>query len=108
MASKLRASKANQVKSSLKTSGRFCSDQSAIWNQVEKMAMQRNAVSVFIEIQPIAQQSAEHVLVPSIGRANLSIAIKIVNIRIVVGISNDQPGFDPQGEILVFENEVGE
>ena len=45
MVSKLRARKADQVKFSLKNSGRFSSDQGAIWNQVERMAMQRDAVS---------------------------------------------------------------
>jgi hypothetical protein len=58
MASKLRARKADQVKSSLKRSGRFLSDQSAIWNQVEKMAMQRNAVSPSMAMSEIYHKEA--------------------------------------------------
>jgi hypothetical protein len=58
MASKLRASKANQVKSSLKTSGRFSSDQSAIWNQVERLAMQRKAVSPSMAMSEIYRKEA--------------------------------------------------
>jgi hypothetical protein len=58
MASRLRASKADQVKFSLKNSGRFSSDQSAIWNQVEKMAMQRKAVSPSMAMSEIYRKEA--------------------------------------------------
>jgi hypothetical protein len=58
MASKLRARKADQVNFSLKNSGKFSSDQSAIWNQVEKMAMQRNAVSPSMAMSEIYKKEA--------------------------------------------------
>ena len=58
MASKLRAHKAAQVKQSLKHTGRFSSDQSAIWNQVEEMAMQRDAVSPSMAMSEIYRKEA--------------------------------------------------
>jgi hypothetical protein len=58
MAGTLRAHKANQVKFSLKNSGRFSSDQGAIWNQVEKMAMQRDAVSPSMAMSEIYRKEA--------------------------------------------------
>jgi hypothetical protein len=58
MASKLRARKADQVKFSLKNSGKFSSDQSAIWNQVENMAMQRDAVSPSMAMSEIYRKEA--------------------------------------------------
>ena len=58
MAGTLRAHKAEQVKFSLKNSGRFSSDQGAIWNQVERMAMQRNAVSPSMAMSEIYRKEA--------------------------------------------------
>jgi len=58
MSSKLRARKADQVKFSLKNSGRFSSDQGAIWNQVEKMAMNLNAASPSMAMSEIHRKEA--------------------------------------------------
>jgi len=58
MASKLRASKADQVKSSLKNSGKFRSDQSAIWDDVEKMASNLSAESPSMAMSAIYQKKA--------------------------------------------------
>jgi len=58
MSSKLRARKADQVKFSLKNSGRFSSDQGAIWNQVEKMAMNLNAASPSMAMSEILRKEA--------------------------------------------------
>jgi hypothetical protein len=58
MAGTLRAHKAAQVKFSLKNSGRFRSDQSAIWNQVERMAMQRDALSPSMAMSEIYRKEA--------------------------------------------------
>jgi hypothetical protein len=58
MASKLRAHKAAQVKQSLKHTGRFRSDQSAIWKSVEKMAMLRDAVSPSMAMSEIYRKEA--------------------------------------------------
>jgi hypothetical protein len=45
MSSKIRASKADQVRFSLKASGRFASDQGAIWGDISDLAHDRGAVS---------------------------------------------------------------
>jgi hypothetical protein len=67
MPSKLRACKAKQVKSSLKRSGKFRSNQSAIWDDVEDLALNLDAASpstamsaIFQKEAPTIQKYAEH------------------------------------------------
>ena len=58
MASKLRARKADQVKSSLKRSGKFISNQSAIWDDVSEMAMNMDAESPSMAMSAIYRKKA--------------------------------------------------
>ena len=58
MASTLRARKAAQVKSSLKKTGKFLSDQSAIWNGVSEMAFNLNAESPSMAMSEIYRKKA--------------------------------------------------
>jgi hypothetical protein len=58
MASKLRARKADQVKSSLKRSGRFLSNQSAIWQDVSELAFDLDAASPSMAMSEIYRKKA--------------------------------------------------
>ena len=58
MASKLRARKADQVQSSLKRSGKFISNQSAIWDDVSEMAMNMDAESPSMAMSAIYRKKA--------------------------------------------------
>ena len=58
MASKLRASKADQVKYSLRNSGKFRSNQGEIWNEVSELALNLNAESPSMAMSAIYQKKA--------------------------------------------------
>ena len=67
MAAKFRARKADQIKCSLKNLGNFRSDQGAIWNQVDQMAMNLDASSptkamseIYRKKAPSIQKYVEH------------------------------------------------
>jgi hypothetical protein len=63
MASKLRARKADQVKFSLKRSGKFRSNQGEVWNEIEHMAMNLDARSPSMAMSEIYRKKA-----PSLGK----------------------------------------
>ena len=56
MSSKIRASKADQVSFSLKASGRFSSDQGAIWSDIENLAMGRKAATPSMAMSAIYEK----------------------------------------------------
>ncbi len=58
MSSKLRACKAKQVKSSLKRSGKFQSNQAEIWDGVEELAFDLDAASPSMAMSAIFQKEA--------------------------------------------------
>jgi hypothetical protein len=58
MSSKLRSKKADQVKYSLKNSGNFSSDQSAIWDDVSELAFDLDAESPSMAMSAIYQKEA--------------------------------------------------
>jgi len=105
MSSKLRARKADQVKFSLKNSGRFSSDQGAIWNQVEKMAMNLNAASPSMAMSEIHRKEA-----PSIRKYVRHFDLTESQVGAVFMINGEVAGMDcfgkPETFTKVFEKLV--
>ena len=97
MASKLRARKADQVKFSLKNSGRFRSDQSAIWNQVEKMAMNLDAASPSMAMSEIYRKKA-----PSIEKYVKHFDLTDSQVGAVFMINGKTAGMDCFGKPATF------
>ena len=105
MASKLRARKADQVQSSLKRSGKFISNQSAIWDDVSEMAMNLDAESPSMAMSAIYRKKA-----PSIEKYVKHFGLTDSQVGAVFMINGKVAGMDcfgkPETFTKVFEKLV--
>ena len=97
MASKLRARKAGQVKHSLKNSGKFHSDQGAIWNSISEMAFCLNAESPSMAMSEIYRKEA-----PSIKKYVENFDLSDLQVGAVFMINGKVAGMDCFGKPETF------
>ena len=98
MVSTLRARKADQVKSSLKNSDRFFSDQSDLWGGISKMAFDLNAESPGMAMSEIYRKNA-----PSIGKYVEHFDLTERQVGAVFMINGRVAGMDCFGKPETFE-----
>jgi hypothetical protein len=97
MASRLRARKAAQVKSSLKNTGKFRSDQSDLWNGVSEMAFNLDAESPSMAMSEIYRKKA-----PSIQKYVENFDLTDSQIGAVFMINGQVAGMDCFGKSETF------
>jgi len=97
MASKLRASKADQVKFSLRNSGKFRSNQGEIWNDVSELAFDLNAESPSMAMSEIYRKQA-----PSIEKYAKHFELTDSQVGAVFMINGKVAGMDCFGKPETF------
>jgi hypothetical protein len=97
MASKLRASKADQVKNSLRSSGKFRSNQGEVWDGIENMAMNMDAKSPSMAMSEIYRKKA-----PSIEKYVKHFDLTDSQVGAVFMINGKVAGMDCFGKAETF------
>ena len=97
MSSKLRARKADQVKSSLKQSGKFRSNQGEVWHEIENLAMNLDARSPSMAMSEIYRKEA-----PSIQKYVKNFDLTDSQVGAVFMINGKVAGMDCFGKPETF------